>query len=110
MTQLLDSTALLTEQLRTELPSDDRRTVMQTLRENMRELNPLLESERSREWYSLGLQMGYKEDEAVVFGDYVNKIIDRTPMESIFRGMRAGTAGDLRGLSNAAASPAQPAQ
>lgn len=88
MTELLNETRLLTEQLQTESPDVDRRAIMQTLHKNMRELEPLLSAERSREWYNLGLQLGYQEADAKAFGDYLNKVIDLTSLQSMFRNRR----------------------
>ena len=90
MTQLLDETRRLTEQMRTGLPPNERQAVIQALQQNRSELAPMLDAARSKEWFNLGVQLGYNEDEAQAFGNYINKIIDLTSMQSIYRSMRAG--------------------
>ena len=90
MSQLLDETLRLTELLRTDLSAADRRAVMQTLHQDRHELEPLLESARSKEFVNLGLQLGYNDDDAQAFGEYISKVIDLTSLQSIYRTMRTG--------------------
>lgn len=50
----------------------------------------MLLTERSKEWYDLGIQLGYKDADALAFMNYLNKVIDLTDMQSIYRDMRSG--------------------
>ncbi len=88
---LLDETWKAAEQLRTEgLPDDQRRALRQTMRENTQQLSPLLEAERNREFYELGVRFGYNDAEAVSLVEYINEVIDLTSMRNVFQGMRGG--------------------
>lgn len=106
MAQLLDETRRLTEQMRAGLPPNERQAVMQTLQQNRSELAPMLDAARSKEWVNLGIQLGYNDEDAQAFGNYINKVIDLTSMQSIYRSMRAGI--DPRAMQNPA-SPSTPA-
>ena len=108
MVQLLDDSWRLAEQLRSDLSPADRRAAQQTLRQNMREVEPILTTERSKEWYNLGLQLGYNEAEARAFGEHLNTIIDLTSVQSIYRNLREGRPPDPRTLTPPA--PAVPAR
>lgn len=92
MTQLLSETWRLAELMRNDnaLSPAERRAAMQTLRQNMRQVTPMLLAERSKEWYNLGLQLGYNDEDASAFRDYINNVIDLTEMQSIYRNMRSG--------------------
>ena len=96
MSQLIDETGRLTELLRTDLPAADRRVVMQTLHQDRHELEPLLESARAKEFINLGLQLGHNDDDAQAFGEYLNKVIDLTSLQSIYRTMRTGAMDGRR--------------
>ncbi len=91
MLTLLEDTWTLSERIQNdELPREERREVMHALRDNTRELAPLLENERTVEFMALGYEMGYGDAEAADFAAYVNEIIDITSMRSVFQGMWAG--------------------
>jgi len=91
--------------MRAGLPPNERQAVMQTLQQNRSELAPMLDAARSKELVNLGIQLGYNDDDAQAFGNYINKVIDLTSMQSIYRSMRAGT--DPRATQNPA-SPSTP--
>lgn len=96
MTELINETWRIAEQLQSETPTSDRREYMQTMRQNMRELEPLLTAERSREFHALGLQLGYQGTDANAFEDYINRVIDLTSMGSLFHGRRGPQDGQPR--------------
>lgn len=60
---------------------------------NVRELQPMLEAERDREFYELAIELGYDDDGAIEFVDYLNDVIDVSTFGSIWRGMRGGGPG-----------------
>jgi hypothetical protein len=95
MMTLLEDSMKLTEQLNADLPQDQRREIGRDLRHNMRELSPLLESERDKELYRIGKDLGYTDEDAAGFALYIRDVIDVTSVNSIFRNsMRAmGTGG-----------------
>jgi len=99
MMTLLEDSMKLTEQLNAELPQDQRREIGRDLRRNMRELSPLLESERDKELYRVGKDLGYTDEDAAGFALYIRDVIDVTSVNSIFRNsMRAmGTGGGWGG-------------
>lgn len=90
---LLDETWRLAEQMQSDVPGEDRRTLMRTLRDNMQELTPLMETERDRAFYEIGLGFGYTANEAQEFTDYLNGVIDVTSMSSLREGMHGGPRG-----------------
>lgn len=90
---LLDETWSLAEQMQSDVPGEDRRALMRTLRDNMQELTPLMEMERDRAFYEIGLGFGYTEMEAQEFTDYLNGVIDVTSMRTLMGGMRDGRGG-----------------
>ncbi len=90
---LLDETWRLAEQMQSDVPGEDRHTLMRTLHDNMQELTPLMETERDRAFYQIGLDFGYTESEAQEFTDYLNGVIDVTSMSSLFQGMHSGRGG-----------------
>ena len=51
----------------------------------------------------LGVQLEYTGDEALVFKDYLNQIIDLTSMQSIYRSMRGGVFPRSHTASDASA-------
>jgi hypothetical protein len=61
---------------------------MRSLRENAEVLVPMLDAERDREFYRLGLDFGYAENEALQFVDYLNGIIEVTSIRPVFDALR----------------------
>lgn len=96
MTELLNETWLIAEQIQAGTPDGDRREYAQTMRRNIRELRPLLAAERSREFYTLGLDLGYHENDARAFGEYISRIIALTSTDNLFPGRRGFTDGVRR--------------
>ena len=90
---LLDETWRLAEQMQSDLPSEERHSLMRTMHDNMEELTPLMETERDRTFYEIGLDFGYTESEAQDFKDYLNHVIDVTSMRTLFGGMHGGPGG-----------------
>jgi len=88
MLHLLDETWKLADHLRTDPPREERREVMRTMRENMVELQPMLDAERDKEFYRLGLDMGYAEGDALAFVDYLNEVLEVTSMRPVWEAMR----------------------
>jgi hypothetical protein len=88
MLVLLDETWRMAEQLQSDLPREERRPIMREMRENMEELTPLLDNERDREFYEIGMDFGFTEDEAVEFVDYLNGVVEVTSMRSFFESIR----------------------
>ena len=84
---LLDETWRLAEQMQSDLPSEERHSLMRTMHDNVEELAPLMETERDRTFYEIGLDFGYTESEARDFKDYLNQVIDVTSMRTLFGGM-----------------------
>ena len=78
--RLLTETWQLSQLLRADLTPDQREPIRNALREDMAALQPLLESERNREWYSIGLQLGYDDGDAHVFTDFLNRVLDMTSL------------------------------
>ena len=66
---------------------------MRTMHDNMQELAPLMDAERDRAFYQIGLDFGYTESEAQDFTDYLNGVIDVTSMSSLREGMHSGRGG-----------------
>ncbi len=87
---LLDETWRLSEQIQSDLPPEERHDLMRTMRENMQELTPMMETERDRAFYEIGRDFGYSESEAQEFTEYLNGIIDVTSMRTLFGGMHGG--------------------
>ena len=100
MLSLLHESLLLTEQLNAELPSDQRRDIGRELRRNMRELTPLLETERDREFYRIGKDLGYNEDQAAQFALYIRDVIDLTSVQTVFRNSMRAMGGGPWGNAN----------
>ncbi|MBU0678295.1 MAG: hypothetical protein KJ626_09250 [Verrucomicrobia bacterium] len=96
MLTLLDRTWSLAEQLRGDIPREDRRPLMHEMRDNIVELTPMLDAQRDREFYEIGLDFGYAEDEAVQFVEYLNGIVDVTSMRSFFENMHRGPPPESR--------------
>jgi hypothetical protein len=104
MAQLLNDTWQKTEQLRTDLPWDQRHEVMRSVRTNMVMLEPLLLQERDKEWVNFGRELGYDDPGAVELANYLNRIIELTSMQDVYREMRSGTFGNMPGRRNAITS------
>jgi hypothetical protein len=83
MLELLDDTWELSVKLQADLPLDERRSAMRALRDNVVELEPLLEAERNREFYELGRVAGYDEAGAVRFTEYLTNVLQRTSLQSL---------------------------
>lgn len=96
MLSVLNETWELAEQLRSELPREERHALISTLRENVRTLTPLLEQEREREFYKLGQEFGYSPEESQQFVEYLNNIMDVTSMRPVFEAMGRGGMGGGR--------------
>jgi len=95
MVALLDETRLLSLQLQSGLPPDDRWQVMSSVRSNLVALSPLLNNERDREYRDLAVGMGLSAADAASFVDYVNQIASNTSVRTIFPGL--GRRGMPRG-------------
>jgi hypothetical protein len=93
MLVLLDETWGLAEQMQSNMPWEERRTIRRTMHDNMEQLDPLLDTERDREFYQIGLDFGYTESEAAEFTDYLNGVIEVTSMRSLYEGMHSGRRG-----------------
>jgi hypothetical protein len=93
MMDLLADSLALTEQLDAGLDGEARREISQSLRENMRDLSPLLEAERAREFQQIGRDLGYDEGESEAFAAYLTDVVDLTSVGSIFRGFMRGGGG-----------------
>lgn len=93
MMELLSDSLKLTEQLDAGLPGDERREISHSLRENMRELSPLLEGERGKEFYKVGKDLGYSDADAEAFASYLTEVVDLTSVNSIFRSAMRGMGG-----------------
>jgi hypothetical protein len=96
MVALLDETRLLSLQLQSGLPPDDRWQVMSSVRSNLVALSPLLNNERDREYRDLAVGMGLSAADAASFVDYVNQIASNTSVRTIFPGL--GRGGMPRGI------------
>jgi len=83
---------------------DERRNVMGALWDGMRTLDPLLTAQRNTEWYNAGIQLGYSQDAALAFADYLNKVIDITSTRAIMQNMRSGGMP----LAGTVSTPANP--
>lgn len=97
LTGLLDETWRLAEQMQSEPSSEERHALMETLRANVDELMPLMETERDRAFYEIGLDSGYTEREAQDFTDYLNKVIEATSVRTLMDGMHGGSRGGRGG-------------
>ncbi len=73
-----------------DLPREERWRIGRTVFANVRELTPMLEAERDREFYQLALDMGYEDDDAAAFVDYINDMIEISTFSSIWQRQRGG--------------------
>ncbi len=81
MLGLLGETWQLTDRMQDpDLERDERRDIGRRLFENARELRPLLEEQRDREFYDMAVQLGYDSDNAMQFVDYINEMIEVTSL------------------------------
>jgi len=104
---LLDQTWQLATALQAaELPRDQRREVMGTVRSNMVELAPLLVDERNREFQDYALALGVRPADAPAIVTNLNTVIEATSVQNLFSGlMRGGPFGRGGGPSG---DPNQP--
>lgn len=113
MVGLLDETWKLTAQMQANLPSDQRHQVMHTVRDNVTALDPLLSSERTREFHDLGVSLGYNEAEAAQFVSYLTDVIDVTSVNTLFpqlHGRSGQRGGGGPGGAGPNSNPVQPAK
>lgn len=108
MLQVLDQTWQLAEQLQADTPRDQRWQIMRQLRDNVATLEPAMKDERTKEWYKLSTELGYKGDDATAFVQYLDKIVDVTSMSDIYQTMRRGRfAGRDQSTNTTATIPAR---
>jgi len=93
MMGLLQESLALTERLNADIPAGERQDMVRQLRRNMRDLAPLLESERDKELYRVGKDLGYSDEDAAGFALYIRDVIDLTSVQSIFRSTMRGMGG-----------------
>lgn len=84
MLTLLQETRTMIQQMQAGLPPEDRRTAMSTVRSNIVELTPLLNSERDQEMFDLAVSMGHSETEADRMVAYIKQIASNTSLRVIF--------------------------
>jgi hypothetical protein len=97
MMDLLTESLKLTERLDAGLPQEQRRELVGDLRDNMRELSPLLEKERDKEFFQVGKDLGYTDADAQAFADYLVEVVDLTSVNRIFRNAMRGMGGGWGG-------------
>lgn len=97
MMDLLTESLKLTERLDAGLPQEQRRELVGDLRDNMRELSPLLEKERDKEFFQVGKDLGYTDADAQAFADYLTEVINLTSVNQIFRSAMRGMGGGRGG-------------
>jgi len=83
-----------------DLPSDQRQELRGAVRQDMQALQPLLQAQRNIEWYSLGLQLGYNQQDALAFADNLNLIADQTSMRNVYQNVRSGMPPNMSGLAS----------
>ncbi|HMO50022.1 MAG TPA: hypothetical protein PKE26_04030 [Kiritimatiellia bacterium] len=93
MMSLLHESLKLTESLQVDMSGEERRDIARSLRRNIRDLAPLLETERDKELYRIGKDIGYSDEDAAGFALYVREVIDLTSVQSIFRGAMRSMGG-----------------
>ncbi len=84
-----------------DLPRDERIQSWRAIRESARELEPLLLKARDREFMTLGVELGYSEEEAAVFAAYLNEVIETT---SVTGGLMPMGGGGRRGFNMSVSS------
>ena len=107
MVSLLNESWQLTEKLRqSDVPREQRWETMGQLRDKMRELEPLMQNERTRTLVDTGKQLGYSDTQAQAFADYIKDIYEKTSMTPIGRAMRdAAGGGGFRGPGGPGGGP-----
>lgn len=106
LVELLYETWALAERQRGEQTREESMQAWRTLRDNARELEPLMRKARDRELVSLAKSVGYTEADAAVFSDYIKDVFEIT---SLTGGLMPGGAG--RGRRTATPrTPAAPAE
>jgi hypothetical protein len=91
MLSLLESTWALAEQVQDDsLPWEERRTMRRELMEQVAVLQPMLEVARNQELYQMGVQLGYDEEGAVQFVEYINDMNEVTTFQGFWMGRGAG--------------------
>ncbi len=91
MVSILTQTWKLSEEVRnSNMPREDRWQTMQTIRDNMRTLEPMMATERDRSFFDVGKRLGYSDGQAESFVQYMNDLIDITSMDTLRRNMRGG--------------------
>jgi hypothetical protein len=91
MLSLLESTWALAEQVQDDsLPWDERRTMRRELMEQVAVLQPMLEAARNQELYQMGVQLGYDDEGAVQFVEYINDMNEVTTFQGFWMGRGAG--------------------
>lgn len=94
MLGLLGETWQMAEQLQSpDLNREERWEIRRDVMNNVRTLTPMLEAERDREFYQLAQQLGYDDQRAGEFVDYINDMIEVSTFGSIMRGPRGGGGG-----------------
>jgi len=84
MVGLLDESWKMAAQVQQpDLPREQRREVMHTLRDTVRVLDPLLESERARQFRDLGVTLGYSGPAVDEFANYISDIIEVTDIKGM---------------------------
>jgi len=97
MMNLFTDTLTLTEKLGEDLPREERRPIMHEFRDNLRDLSPMLDTERDKEFYQIGKDMGYADADAEAFATYLTEVVDLTSVQSIFRNAMGGMGGGRGG-------------
>jgi hypothetical protein len=81
MFQTLEETWQLAEKMASsDTSSEEKQEIRKELFEKSMELRPLLEDERQRQLYELGVSSGYSESEAEEFVNYINETFRATSM------------------------------
>lgn len=94
MLSLLSEAWQLSGQLQgDDLSPEQRRELRRELMSNMRTLRPMLETERDREFYEMGLQLGYDEYGAADFVNYINEMLEITSFSGMWGGGGMGNRG-----------------
>lgn len=101
---LLDQTWKLAEQLQSGVDRGQRWEIIRQMRDNVSALEPAMETERERQWYILADELGYTNDDAATFVNYLDNIVNVTSMQDINQILRRGRGG--RGRPAATNSPA----
>jgi hypothetical protein len=83
--EILDGTWQMMELLRSELPAEQRRELRNSIRDNLRTLTPLLDTERNKEWRRLSLELGATEAEAQVVAARINQVLRVTNARNLLR-------------------------